>query len=130
MDAFLHSLIYILILMIVSGFAVSVMSGGIQSVITLVSLSEHRGRLQNYLYWVNNVGALLGLLVASELLRAALDLLLQFYGYGSGWSFDRDQPWQSCVSLGAGFCSLWQHDCNSGHWDSFFRARFTKNQMQ
>ncbi|WDL95696.1 MFS transporter [Alicyclobacillus sp. ALC3] len=68
--SFLNQFIYILILMIVSGFAVSVMSGGIQSVITLVSVSEHRARLQNYLYWINNVGALLGLLVASELLRA------------------------------------------------------------
>ncbi|NMP24854.1 MFS transporter [Sulfobacillus harzensis] len=68
--ALVHRFVDLLLLMIIAGLAMSVTSGGIQSILNLTASPTHRGILQNYLYWINNVGALLGLLMASELLRA------------------------------------------------------------
>lgn len=70
--ALVHGFVSLLVLMIVAGLAMSVTSGGIQSILNLSAPPAHRGLVQNYLYWINNAGALLGLLIASELLRAGL----------------------------------------------------------
>lgn len=67
---FTHSFVVAALLMLVSGLAMPVMSGGIQSLLNQSARPEHRGLLQNYLYWMNNVGVIIGLLVSAELLRA------------------------------------------------------------
>lgn len=68
--ALVHGFVALFPLMVVAGLAMSVTSGGMQSIINLSAPPAHRGLLQNYLYWIHNVGALLGLIMASELLRA------------------------------------------------------------
>ena len=68
--ALVHRFVVLFLLMVVAGLAMSVTSGGIQTILHRSAPPAHRGLLQNYLYWIHNVGALLGLLIASELLRA------------------------------------------------------------
>lgn len=68
--AFTHSFVLVAVLMLVSGLAIPVMSSGISSLLNESAQPEHRGLLQNYLYWINNVGVALGLLVSAELLHA------------------------------------------------------------
>ncbi len=65
-----HRFVFLVLLMICAGLAMSVTSGGMQSILNLSAPPSHRSLLQNYLYWIHNVGALLGVLMASELLRA------------------------------------------------------------
>lgn len=69
--AFVHSFLIAAILMLISGLAMPVMSSSVQSMVnTLAAKPEHRGTLQNYLYWISNVGVVIGLLISSQLLRA------------------------------------------------------------
>ncbi len=68
--ALVHGFAALFPLMVVAGLAMSVTSGGMQSIINLSAPPAQRGLLQNYLYWIHNMGALLGVLLASELLRA------------------------------------------------------------
>lgn len=67
---FVHSFVVAAILMLVSGLALPVISSGISTLVNDSAKPEHRGLLQNYLYWLNNVGIVVGLLVSAELLHA------------------------------------------------------------
>lgn len=67
---FFHSFSFLAILVLISGLAVSFTQSGIAALLNVTAKAEHRGLLQNYLYWLNNLGIVGGLLVSSELLHA------------------------------------------------------------
>lgn len=58
------------VLLILAGAVSPMSANGIQALLNQVVNPEHRGAVQNYLYWTQNVGVLVGLLVAAEFLAA------------------------------------------------------------
>jgi len=66
--AFTHVYWAAALLLVVSGVASPLSSNGPQALANRSIAAESRGALQNYLYWVQNGGVMVGLLVAAELL--------------------------------------------------------------
>lgn len=65
----LHQPLAIGLVMGVAGMMMPVMSGGISSLLNQSAPAEHRGLLQNALYWMSNLGIILGLLISADLLH-------------------------------------------------------------
>jgi CRP/FNR family cyclic AMP-dependent transcriptional regulator len=65
-----RDLILVAVVMVVYGAMRPVGSSTVDALANTNTAPEHRGTVQNYLYWLNNVGVLVGLLLGAEALGA------------------------------------------------------------
>jgi MFS family permease len=86
--AFTHTFLWAVILMLASGLAIPVTTSSLSAILNYSAKPEHRGTLQNYLYWSGNLGVVLGLLVSSQFLAA---------GHSN-----RPLIWMAAIRLGLG----------------------------
>lgn len=60
----------LLLLMLVMGLTIPVISTGSRALLNAAAAPELRGVFQNYLYWVSNIGVVVGLILSASLLHA------------------------------------------------------------
>ncbi len=65
-----HAVLPLAVILVIFGALRPVGRSAIDALANQSTKPEHRGLVQNYLYWISNVGVMVGLLVAAEVLAA------------------------------------------------------------
>ena len=111
-----HAFLPVAVILIVFGALRPVGRNAIDALANQNAKPEHRGLMQNYLYWMSNAGVMVGLLVAAEVLAAghsatplfvvagvlALQVVPIYVGFAGGDHATRDTDGQSGADKGFG----------------------------